>query len=1184
MNKNLEVVDSLSNVGELGKIAPIFEDEYVQDLATGSETYTFKTMANSRQSQHLSVGNYIAFLYKKQYKLFHITQIDEEHNEDFIKTVYCEMSGIELINEIVRPMKVVNTNAKSFLQSILQDTSWSVGAVTVGLTDIFDYEVSDYNTVYSLIQEVLVGTYGLEVSFSVEIKNNRIVNKFVNIYKERGSNKGFRFSYSSNLSSIVRTVDTSSLCTALIGVGKNDVDFKNIETSDKPLGQDFIENESAYRIWSKNGKHILGVFKAETDSPQELLKLTREELTKRSEPKVKYELSVETLGKDEVSIGDTVFIVDNEFNPPIQLTGRVSELRISFCDSNSNECVLSNFKEVASNITKDLQELVDSKFPIGSGDIQNGAIDGDKLKPGQIIQGTHLFANSVTADKIMSDSIKTQHLAAGSITADKAIIAEGAIGSLQIGKGVVDTIHIKTGAIDSAKIDKLAVGIMHLQDGCVGTLKVEDAAITNAKIGELAVGTLNVQDAAITNAKIKELSADKITSGQIDTDRLTANVITAINASIGKIESDKISVGELDAGAITTGSLDTNLLTANVIKAINASFDTATIDSAKIGSLDASKITSGTIDADLISASVIKAIELSSQKISADFIDVDSIKVGSIDASAIVSGTIDAQRLAASVVQAIEMSAQKISATNINANGMNIGRATITESSITDATITKGTISNATIEGATINNAIINKLDASKITSGTIDISKVGISSLSGNLSISNNTIQISDTNNVVRVQLGEDATKDYGLIIANSSGEIMWDLTGASKFGIQDDAITENKIKDGEVSPSKLQIDELWASEGFIKNFSAQKIHADQINTGKIKSDYLDITGLVSFDTLDEDMTKFFTPPVDENGNPTKTWINGASIYTGSITGQQINTKGLTATNLDNVTTFNIDKVTGDVSIRGLLESMNYSDLKGSEKGYRLTSDGDAFINNAIVRGSVILPNSGITDSVVLSDGEESKHPVRFWAGESYENRGKAPFRVLQDGSIYATKGDFSGTFTGKLSVGNIYIEDSNTSNGYIAIKNNDNTQTLVHLEEKESFIKSNLTLGEDLIRFDSENNTVSVNGKQTFVKGKNTFIINDVDALVKSTDGLGEHKQHYDNGTYNFTSTGKLQNGQADYNFGKVDVENAAEKSVKVDVKGELYVKDKITMNNNIAIVSRQDEGNSGFDYVVR
>lgn len=85
----------------------------------------------------------------------------------------------------------------------------------------------------------------------------------------------------------------------------------------------------------------------------------------------------------------------------------------------------------------------------------------------------------------------------------------------------------------------------------------------------------------------------------------------------------------------------------------------------------------------------------------------------------------------------------------------------------------------------------------------------------------------------------------------------------------------------------------------------------------------------------------------------------------------------------------------------------------------------------------------------------------TRFWAGASYVNREKAPFRVLQDGTIIASRGEFGGTFTGKIEIGNIVIEDTTTSYGTIKINNNDNSKTIVQISDDKSFFNSQLNLG---------------------------------------------------------------------------------------------------------------------------
>ena len=1476
LDKSLNVVDNLDNVGELGSITPVFEDEYTQDLATGSETYSFKTLANSRQSQHLVVGNSIAFMYKKEYKLFTIVQIEEEHTQEFVKTVYCEMSGLELANEIIRPKVYNGVSASTFLRTILSDTDWTVGIVDMSLTDSFDFDITDYKSVYSLIQEYLVGKCGVEVSFTVDIKANRIKAKKVNIFRKRGKEKGFRFSYDSNISSIVRTVDTTDLATCLIGIGNNNITFAEVEGENKPLGQDFIENPVAYRIWNKNGSHILGVSKHDTDSPHELLRLTREELIKRGEPKVKYELKTELLGTDEIEIGDTVYITDNEFNPPIRLEGRVSQLKTSFTDPTTNETILSNFKEKGSNIVDEMRQAIESRFPIGGSDIKDGAIDGDKLHNGQIITGTHLFANSITADKIQADSITTDHLQANSITSDKLTTGELITNSAQIGTAIIGTTHIKDGAIDTVKINDGAITSVKIGDSQIGTAQIKDLQVTVAKIQNAFVDDLVARQGKFQSAHIGVLTSNNIDANTIKAEHISSNVIDAINMSVsGTIDASKLNVNDIvddniDASKITTGTIDANRITGSVINAINGSFESATINSAKIGSLDASKITTGSLSADRISGSVINAINMSvSGKIKADRIDVDSIKVNNIDANAIVSGTIDANRISGSVVQAISLSSDKISANNINVDGLKVGGANILDGSITSAKIEKGQINNAHIDKAFIADGYVKNLSASVITSGTLDASKITVRNLNAD-SITTGSITVQGDNLIrntgwkentdnwtltdgwtydnvtlfegcptlkysktglttdkwssafseyIKVTVGETyilscyfkcdnvSTLDSGnmklqvdmydaegtrvdypyteLSYTTSNqgtwvrGLLPFKVTNANvvklrarfftnKNGtyniakpmlsrgsvasiwkphtnelISDGAIDNDKIKDETITSDKLVIDEIWASEGFISNFKAQNIDANQITTGKITGEYLDITGLIGFDALDTSISENFTASRDSEGNITKTWINGASIVTGSVSADKINTRGLIATNTVGETTFSIDDVTGNVTMSGLVKSNNYSDIRGQEKGYLLTQDGNAYLNDTIVRGSVMLPSSGITQdggsnlipftdfsvnvkdnystfgknfvvtvdtsqntmSVVnntldvaedgglvtpkiigglkannkytlsfkamniyhvgnldyiyvitnktgvsnkkldtvevnttgswdktqhitftvaedlpnaqiligfrdivipsgsnkkgfqlkelrLTEGDEpsmwfENSPVRFYAGSDFDNRNQAPFRVLEDGSVIATKGDFGGTITGKLRIGNIYIEDTNTTEGSIDIKNNNEDATLVHLEEKNSYIKSNLNIG-DFTDFDVANKNIEVtkgnvrfngNNSKYFKFPNSTGVVYEM-GYTSSTYGDYKHELWYTQGTLHHNAFGTKKDGVPDYRFCR----DRGETQASVEVTGELKVTDKITMNNNIAIVARQDTGNSGFDYVVK
>ena len=91
----------------------------------------------------------------------------------------------------------------------------------------------------------------------------------------------------------------------------------------------------------------------------------------------------------------------------------------------------------------------------------------------------------------------------------------------------------------------------------------------------------------------------------------------------------------------------------------------------------------------------------------------------------------------------------------------------------------------------------------------------------------------------------------------------------------------------------------------------------------------------------------------------------------------------------------------------------------------------------------------------------DEAGDMVRFWSGSNYLDRYDAPFQVLQSGTVIATRGEFGGTFTGRIEIGNIKIHDTNTTPGVIEIKNKDDVNTVVKIGEESSFFNSPVFFG---------------------------------------------------------------------------------------------------------------------------
>ena len=155
-----------------------------------------------------------------------------------------------------------------------------------------------------------------------------------------------------------------------------------------------------------------------------------------------------------------------------------------------------------------------------------------------------------------------------------------------------------------------------------------------------------------------------------------------------------------------------------------------------------------------------------------------------------------------------------------------IGTEAVEASNIKDATITGAQIANSTITNAHIANVSADKLNA-----GTIYTNNVTIQSQEGNFLISDNTLQIKDNNDTVRVQIGQTgstAPYDYDLILADASGNIMWNASGLQEDGVPNGLIKDSMVaNNAAIQAGKLDIDSLFT---VINNDNTHTIYGSKI------------------------------------------------------------------------------------------------------------------------------------------------------------------------------------------------------------------------------------------------------------------------------------------------------------------------------------------------------------------
>jgi hypothetical protein len=374
LNKNYKQIGVLSNQGANPQ-APYYEDLYMQELDTGADTYQFSTVSTPYTQDLLELGNHIMFTYKNRNELFTITSIEYSHNEGY-KTigVYAEGIGFELLevymerpeitenggndsdndgddntddeygdpddvyidadgniiyikydngeepsaddvtidgdgNIIYNPSKnkrndsleLKNISYPTFLKLLLKDTGWSY-TIQPGLeSNKQDMSIRYDTNIYAILQDSMQTYKGVELEFVHEY-NNGEVKKIVKAYNDggRGSFIGKRFEYGVNVRGITKTQKVAN------------------SEDDTILYIDDVGIEVYYDI----------------------------------------DFALKSAEVPEIEIGDTHYVIDKDFYPPMTIKARIGKIEISFSDSTRNKIYLANNKKIRGSVPEDVDENV----------------------------------------------------------------------------------------------------------------------------------------------------------------------------------------------------------------------------------------------------------------------------------------------------------------------------------------------------------------------------------------------------------------------------------------------------------------------------------------------------------------------------------------------------------------------------------------------------------------------------------------------------------------------------------------------------------------------------------------------------------------------------------------------------------------------------------------------------------
>lgn len=327
----------------------------------------------------------------------------------------------------------------------------------------------------------------------------------------------------------------------------------------------------------------------------------------------------------------------------------------------------------------------------------------------------------------------------------------------------------------------LSVSTKYLNDS-IDTMNKTISSLILSNEGKVDISTLNALKLEL--ATISELNAVKVNVNTLTSDNANIKELVSNKADIESLNTINANILNLSAETAKVSELVANKATIDQLKAVSADIQMLYATSATIEELTTVTAKINEIYADYVTTSILDAAVANIGTLTVELANIKELVSGNITSSNILAGGITSDRL--------------------------------------------------TIENAFIKDAMIDSISANKLKAGSIDTSIVNIVSKSGNLKILDNTIQIKDTNNKVRVQIGKDAQNDYSLTAWDKQGNIMFDARGLKSSALKEAIIRDDMIvEDANISGSKLDINSVVTkiNDDGTDTIKSSKIFLDDVN-----------------------------------------------------------------------------------------------------------------------------------------------------------------------------------------------------------------------------------------------------------------------------------------------------------------------------------------------------------------
>lgn len=485
----------------------ITEDQRVEDTDTGVSTFSCRISFDKKSRAELEAmadaGNYLLKSSGGINEFYTIidAEIDTKAQEVYI---YAEDAGLDLINEIVGEFEASESQSSEwYINKYITDSGFVIGINEIPKSTTRKLKWEGEESVTSRLASIATQFGGYEISYSFDVKNLQITNKYVNIHKQRGQDRGVTLYLNRDIDRIITSRSVANLVTAFLcegGVPDNKdkaITFSSEKFSyddgDFFVDGDKLKSRKANEKWSrylwsqepnqvKAGEgYIVKPYSYNTTSASTLCSHAIAELKKVCDMEINYEIDIKKL-PEGVRIGDRVNIVDNAGE--MYVSTRILQLETSETE-NKHTATLGDHIIKRSGIAQKVAELAE-QFAQNAVSAQNALKVAERARE--------------LADSADSTAREAETLANEANTyVDKALVAVG-----EVQEAVKEAQEaVETAAGQVAKVEESVSGIVttveNAQKAAEDAEKAAETAQAKAKEAETAAG--NAETAAAQAAE-----------------------------------------------------------------------------------------------------------------------------------------------------------------------------------------------------------------------------------------------------------------------------------------------------------------------------------------------------------------------------------------------------------------------------------------------------------------------------------------------------------------------------------------------------------------------------------------------------------------------------------------------------------------------------------------------------------